>query len=425
MMFIDSARIYIKSGDGGNGIVSFRREKYIAAGGPDGGDGGKGGDVIFAVDEGMLTLSDFRYKRHYKAQNGQNGGPSNRTGRSGEDLVIKVPPGTIIRDEETGLVLADLTKADQKVVIAKGGKGGKGNRHFATSTRQVPNFAQSGDPGEERWIIMELKLLADAGLIGFPNAGKSTILSVVSAANPKIANYPFTTVQPNLGVVSLNEGNSFVLADIPGLMEGAHEGVGLGHEFLKHIERTKVLIHVVDVAGVDGRDPLNDFDVINEELKKYSPSLAKKPQVVAANKIDLPDGQGKIEDFKKNIEARGYKVFAVSAATNKGIRELMYHVSGMIRSIPDIVLTDNRPEEAVYSVKEEEPFEIRKEGNIFIIEGNWVRNFVRSINFDNHESLQYFQRTIKRKGITDALEDMGINEGDTVRIYDFEFEYIR
>jgi GTP-binding protein len=424
-MFIDSARIYIKSGDGGNGIVSFRREKYIAAGGPDGGDGGKGGDVIFVVDEGIMTLADFRYKKHYKAENGQNGGPSNRTGRSGKDLIIKVPPGTIIRDEETGFVLADLTKADQKVVIAKGGKGGRGNQHFATPTRQVPNFAQSGDFGEERWIIMELKLLADAGLIGYPNAGKSTILSVVSAANPKIANYPFTTVQPNLGVVSLDEGSSFVLADIPGLIEGAHEGVGLGHEFLKHVERTKVLIHVVDVAGVDGRDPLSDFEVINEELKNYSPSLAEKPQVVAANKIDLPDGQEKLENFTKDIEARGYKVFAVSAATNKGIRELVYYVSGMLRSIPDTALTDNGPEEVIYSAREEEPFVINKEGNVFIIEGNWVRKLVSSTNFDNYESLQYFQRAIKRKGITDALEDMGINEGDTVRIYDFEFEYVR
>lgn len=424
-MFVDSAKIYVKAGNGGNGIVSFHREKYIAAGGPDGGDGGKGGDVIFVVDEGIRTLADFRYKRHYKAENGQDGGPSNCSGKSGKDLVVRVPPGTIIKDEKTGRILADLKTAGQSRVIAKGGKGGKGNQHFATPTRQIPNFARSGDPGEERWILVELKLLADVGLIGYPNVGKSTILSVVSAATPKIAGYPFTTLEPNLGVVKLDEGDSFVLADIPGLIEGAHEGVGLGHEFLKHVERTRILIHVVDIAGVEGRDPIVDFEVINRELKQYSPMLAEKPQVVAANKVDLLGDGEKLEEFRKAIEAQGFSVFPVSAAANKGIRELMLHVGDMLKKIPETVLTEDSEEEVVYTVEEEEPFVIRKDGGIYVIEGNWIRKIVNSVNFNSYDSLQYFQRALKKKGVTDALEKMGINEGDTVKIYDFEFEYVR
>lgn len=424
-MFIDSAKIHIKAGNGGNGRVSFHREKYVAAGGPDGGDGGRGGSVIFIVEQGIRTLADFRYKRKYNAEPGQDGGAGNCTGRSGEDLYVQVPAGTIVKDQETGIILADLTEVGQTAVIAKGGKGGAGNQHFATPTRQVPNFAKSGTPGEERWVTLELKLLADVGLIGFPNVGKSTILSVVSAAKPKIANYHFTTIEPNLGVVSLEEGNSFVVADIPGLIEGAHEGIGLGHEFLKHVERTKLLVHVVDVSGVEGRDPIEDFDIINKELKEYNPVLASRPQVVAANKTDLPSSEDNYKTFSEKIEALGYKVFPISAATSKGLKELLYHVSEQLQVLPDTILVSDEDKEVVYTAEEEKPFEIEKENDMFVVSGSWARKIVGSTNFDDYESLQYFQRSLKKKGVIDALEKMGINEGDTVKIHDFEFEYVR
>ncbi len=424
-MFIDRAKIHIKAGDGGNGKVSFHREKYVSAGGPDGGDGGKGGDVVFIVDEGLRTLIDFKYKRKYAAEPGENGGAANRSGKSGKELVIKVPPGTLVRDEATGRILADMTKTGQRVVIARGGRGGKGNQHFATSTRQVPSFARAGDLGEEYRVELELKLIADAGLVGFPNAGKSTILSMVTAANPKIADYPFTTLEPNLGVVSMEQGSSFVLADIPGLIEGAHEGVGLGFEFLRHVERTRLLIHVVDVAAVDGRDPLSDFETINAELRKYNPKLAERPQVIAANKVDLPEGRENLESFREAIEAKGYRMFPVSAATNSGIKELMYYVASQLAELPETGLTEEEGAEAVYTAAEEEPFTVRKEGNTYIVEGNWVRKVVGSTNFGIYESLQYFQRSLKTKGVIDALEKLGINEGDTVKIYDIEFEYVR
>ncbi|MCX7747806.1 MAG: GTPase ObgE [Clostridia bacterium] len=424
-MFIDSAKIFIKAGDGGNGIVSFHREKYVAAGGPDGGDGGRGGDVVFVVDEGIRTLADFRYKRKYKAEPGQHGGASNCTGRSGEDLIIKIPSGTVVRDEATGRIIADLTKPGQAHIIAKGGKGGAGNQHFATSTRQVPNFAKSGEPGEELTIVLELKLLADVGLIGFPNVGKSTILSMVSAARPKIADYHFTTLEPNLGVVSLDEQKSFVIADIPGLIEGAHQGIGLGHQFLKHVERTKLLVHIVDIASIEGRNPIEDFDVINKELSQYNPVLAKKPQIVAANKTDIPGSDENLEVFRKEIESRGFKVFSISAATNKGMKELMYYISEALREIPDTILVEETDQEVVYKAEEEKPFEIRRENGIFVVEGKWVKKIVGSTNFGNYESLQYFQRAIKSKGVVDALEEMGVQEGDTVKMIDFEFEYVR
>lgn len=425
IMFIDSAKIYIKAGDGGNGAVSFHREKYVAAGGPDGGDGGKGGDVIFIVDEGIRTLIDFRYKRKYKAEPGQHGGAANCTGRNGKDIIIKVAPGTLIKEEETGHILADLTEVGQTAIIAKGGKGGKGNQHFATPTRQVPNFAKSGDLGDEKWIRLELKLLADVGLVGYPNVGKSTILSMVSAAKPKIADYHFTTLEPNLGVVSLEEGSSFAIADIPGLIEGAHEGTGLGLEFLKHVERTKLLIHVVDVAAVEGRDPVKDFEVINEELKGYNSLLPAKMQVVAANKMDIPGFEENFKSFAKEVEAKGYKVFPISAATNKGLKELMYYVGEKLKEIPDTILFDETSQEVVYTAEEEKPFEVRKEDGKFVVEGKWVRKIVGSTNFDNYESLQYFQRAIKSKGVVDELESLGIAEGDVVKIYDIEFEYVR
>lgn len=425
-MFIDSAKIYVKAGNGGNGAVSFHREKYVAAGGPDGGDGGHGGDVIFVVDEGMNTLIDFRYKRKFKAEPGEDGGASNCTGKDGEDLIIKVPLGTMVKDETTGLLLADLVKPGQKEVIAKGGHGGKGNQHFATPTRQVPNFAKSGDLGQEYTLILELKLIADVGLIGFPNVGKSTILSMVSAAKPKIANYHFTTLIPNLGVVKLEQGRSFVMADIPGLIEGAHEGTGLGHEFLRHVERTKLLVHVVDVSGVEGRDPLEDFEIINNELQKYNAVLASRPQIAVANKMDIPGSEENFEKFKKTLEQKGYKVFGVSAATNKGLKELIYYVGDTLKSLPDtILLEDTDSETVVYTAEEQKPFEVRKEDGVFIVEGNWIRKVVGSTNFDNYESLQYFQRSLKKKGVIDALEKMGIEEGDTVKIYDIEFDYTR
>lgn len=424
-MFIDRAKIKIKAGDGGNGNVSFRREKYVPAGGPDGGDGGKGGDIVFEVDSGLNTLIDFRYRRKFIAESGEKGGTAHRTGKSGQDLVIKVPPGTLVKDENTGRILADMTEPGKKVVVAKGGRGGRGNQHFATPTRQIPNFAKAGEPGEEYDVLLELKLIADVGLVGFPNAGKSTILSIVSAAEPKIADYPFTTLEPNLGVVRVHEGKSFVMADIPGLIEGAHQGVGLGHEFLRHIERTRLLLHVVDMAAVDGRDPISDFDTINEELKKYNPKLAEKPQVIGANKVDLPDGQVFLEEFKKYAEEKGYSVFPISAATNKGIKELMNHLAVKLDELPQTNMSLETEAEVVYTAAEEEPFTVRKEGDVFIVEGNWMRKVVGSTNFDDYESLKYFQRALKTKGVIDRLEEMGINEGDTVRIYDIEFEYIR
>jgi GTP-binding protein len=425
-MFIDNARIYIKSGDGGNGAVSFHREKYINKGGPDGGDGGKGGNVVFVVDEGLRTLQDFRYKRKYIAENGDNGKGSNCTGKSGEDLIVKVPPGTIVKDEQTGRVLADLIHAGQQTVIAKGGKGGAGNRHFATPTRQIPNFAKAGDEGEEFWAILELKLLADVGLIGFPNVGKSTILSMVTAAEPKIANYHFTTIDPNLGVVNIDAESGFVMADIPGIIEGAYEGVGLGHKFLKHVERTKLLIHVVDISGSEGRDPVKDFEIINEELKKFNPALYERPQVIAANKMDVTGAKELLAVFKEVYEPKGYKIFPISAAANSGLTELIYYVAQRLKEIPDTVLSDiEEKEEAVYNVKDDDSLKIYKENQVYVVEGSWIRKLVASTNFNDHESLQYFQRTIKRKGIVEELENLGIEEGDTVKMYDLEFEYFR
>jgi len=422
-MFIDSAKVYVKAGNGGNGKVSFHREKYVAAGGPDGGDGGKGGDVLFVATDDIRTLADFRYKRRYIADNGNDGGAGNCSGRGGQNLEIKLPVGTIIKDELTGRILADLTKPGQVAVIAKGGKGGAGNQHFATPTRQVPNFAKSGDLGEEYTVVMELKLLADVGLIGFPNVGKSTILSMVTSAKPKIANYHFTTIDPNLGVVNLGESKSFVIADIPGLIEGAHEGVGLGHEFLKHIERTKLLVHVIDMASTEGRDPLEDFRIINEELSEYNSALATRPQVIAANKMELPGANENLEIFKAEMEKQGYKVFAISAATNKGLRELMYYLANELDKLPDTIISINNNEQVVYTAEEEKQFEVEVVDGVFNITGKWIRKIAYSTNFNDYESLQYFQRALKNWGVIDALEQNGINENDTVKIYDIEFDY--
>ena len=423
-MFIDYAEIYIKAGDGGDGAISFRREKYIPNGGPDGGDGGAGGHVIFKADTGLRTLMDFRYKRKYIAQRDENGSKRNRSGKSGANLVIKVPLGTIVKDKETGKIIADISQEGQEVIIARGGKGGAGNQHFATPTRQVPNFARNGSPGQEFTAILELKLIADVGLLGFPNVGKSTLLSMVTSARPKIADYHFTTLSPNLGVVSLGEGSSFVIADIPGLIEGAHKGAGLGHNFLRHVERTRLLIHVVDIAEIDGRDAISDFDVINGELKMYNPELAKRPQIIAANKIDVLSEPEKLERFRAEMEKRGYKVFEISAATNQGVDDLMRYTYEQLITLPEVVLFDPSEEVEIDIGPQEPPYTIRRENETYVIEGPWVNKILGSVNFSDRESLQYFQRVMKNMGVIEALEEKGIEEGDTVRIGEMEFDYI-
>jgi len=424
-MFVDIAEIYVKAGDGGNGIVSFRREKYIPAGGPDGGDGGNGGNVILQADSKLRTLADFRYKKNYKAERGADGGNKKCTGKKGEDLIIKVPVGTLVKDKETGIIIADLKSDAQSEIIARGGTGGKGNANFATPTRQAPNFAKNGTPGEEMWIVLELKLLADVGLIGMPNVGKSTILSVVSSAKPKIADYHFTTLTPNLGVVSMGEGESFVIADIPGLIEGAHKGHGLGHDFLKHIERTRLLIHVVDISGIEGRSPVDDFHIINSELRQYSPELSKRPQIVAANKTDILADDKVLEHLVSEAGKLGYKVFPVSAATGSGIKELIRYAYEQVKSLPEPVLFSPGQNITIYRAEESEDFTISVENGIYIVDGPWISKLLRGINFSDTESLRYFQRTIRQKGVIDALVEKGIKEGDTVRVgKDMEFEYI-
>jgi GTP-binding protein len=365
---------------------------------------------------------DFRYKKKYIAQNGEVGGASNRTGKDGEDLVIKVPAGTTVKDEKTGRILADLTEAGQKVIVLKGGHGGKGNQNFATPTRQAPNFAKAGVPGDEANVILELKLLADVGLIGYPSVGKSTILSMITEAKPKIADYHFTTLIPNLGVVGNEFGKSFIIADIPGLIEGAHEGVGLGHEFLRHVERTRVLVHVLDASGIEGRDPIEDFDKINNELELYSPKLKQKYQVVAANKMDIPEAKENYNRLKKELESRGYEVFPISASTRSGLSDLFSFVAGKLATLP---IEEEATEEIMeYKEEKEEPFTVRVEGNTYIVEGKWIQRVVNSTNFDDLDSLNYFQRSLRNKGVIEELERMGIKEGDNVKIYDIEFEFV-
>ncbi|WP_304341153.1 GTPase ObgE [Metaclostridioides mangenotii] len=424
-MFIDKAKIFVKAGNGGNGGISFRREKYVPAGGPDGGDGGRGASVVFEVDLGIRTLLDFKYQRKYLAPSGENGTKRKRSGKNGEDIVLKVPAGTVIRDEATGLVLADLKDENDRIVVARGGYGGKGNHNFATATRQAPNFAKPGTDGEERWIVLELKMLADVGLLGFPNVGKSTFLSLVTKAKPKIANYHFTTITPNLGVVQTKHADSFVLADIPGIIEGASEGIGLGHEFLRHVERTKVLIHIVDISGIEGRDPIDDFDKINEELKLYNEKLATRPQIVVANKMDILQDEEVYEEFKKTIEARGYKVFKMSAATREGVDDVITYVSNALKEVEEIELIS---EEDMYKPEAElindEELNIKvDEDGVYEVTGKALRRVMYSINFDDMESLQFFQKTMESRGVFDRLREMGIEDGDTVRIYELEFEF--
>ncbi|MBQ6632378.1 MAG: GTPase ObgE [Romboutsia sp.] len=423
-MFIDKARIFVKSGNGGNGAVSFRREKYVPAGGPDGGDGGNGASVIFEVDLGLRTLMDFKYQRKYVAEHGEDGSKKRKAGRNGEDLILKVPPGTIIRDEATGLVIADLKEEGDRAVVAKGGRGGKGNQHFANAVRQAPAFARSGSDGVEKWVVLELKMIADVGLLGFPNVGKSTFLSVVTKAKPKIANYHFTTLTPNLGVVQTKFGDSFVLADIPGLIEGAAEGIGLGHDFLRHVERTKVLIHIVDISGLEGRDALEDFDKINDELKLYNEKLSTRPQVVVANKMDILEDESVFEDFKNELENRGYKVFKMSAATRQGVDDVIAYVSELLQDAEEIELVSEeemfRPE--LDEVKDE-GLQVEIEDGVYVVTGKSLRRIMYSVNFDDMESIQYFQKAMENEGVFDKLREMGIEDGDTVKIYEIEFEF--
>lgn len=424
-MFSDSAKIYIKAGDGGDGAVTFHREKYVAAGGPDGGDGGKGGNVVFVADKNINTLINFRHKRKYIAENGGSGRDAKRNGKNGEHLYVHVPVGTIVRDAATGLVICDLKHDGEEFVVAKGGIGGWGNTHFATAVRQVPKFSKPGGPGDEREVLLELKLIADVGLLGFPNVGKSTFLSIVSDAKPKIANYHFTTLQPNLGVVSMGDENSFVIADIPGIIEGAHEGVGLGHEFLRHVERTKLLLHIVDVSGVEGRDPIEDFDTINRELKLYSEKLADKRQIVLANKSDIPGFDDNYAVFKAKLEERGYKVFPISAATKQGISEVLNYTYEMLTKIPDEEFEEEYEMLDLEADRlRDETIEVYVEDGVYHVEGRRAQFIVGSTNMDDYESLQYFQRSLIKSGIIRKLKEAGIQDGDPVEIYGCEFDYV-
>ena len=422
-MFTDYTKIIIKSGDGGNGAVSFRREKYVAAGGPDGGDGGKGGDVYFKVDKDKNTLIDFRYNKKFKAQNGENGSGSRCNGKYGESIYIGVPIGTVIKDAKTGKIVADLSEPNQVELVLKGGHGGKGNSHFATSTRQAPRFAQDGEKGEEKEIILELKLLADVGLIGFPNVGKSTFLSTVTDARPKIADYQFTTLEPNLGVVKSKKGDSFVIADIPGIIEGASEGVGLGLQFLRHIERTRLLLHLIDVSGVSGRNPVEDFNVINNELKKYSEKLAQRKQIIVASRADIIQDEELYNNLKILAEEKNMEIFKISSVTGEGVKELLDYVSKILKDLPKENLYEEE-EKVVYTLEEEEEkFNIEKVSGEFVITGKAIERLMGRINIDDNESMYYFHKSLTNLGVDSKLKEMGIKEGDIVNILDYKFEW--
>ncbi|WP_243290688.1 GTPase ObgE [Bacillus sp. FJAT-47783] len=428
-MFVDQVKIYVKGGDGGNGMVAFRREKYVPKGGPAGGDGGKGADVIFEVDEGLRTLMDFRYQRHFKAPRGEHGMSKNQHGKNAEPLVVKVPPGTVVMDEDTKEVVADLTEHGQRAVIAKGGRGGRGNTRFATPANPAPELCEKGEPGEERNVVLELKLLADVGLVGFPSVGKSTLLSVVSSAKPKIAEYHFTTIAPNLGVVETDDGRSFVMADLPGLIEGAHEGVGLGHQFLRHIERTRVIVHVIDMSAMEGRDPYEDFVTINEELKQYNLRLTERPQIVVANKMDMPDAEENLKKFKQKLD-EGIKVVPISAVTREGVRELLFEIADLLKETPDFPLNEVEEEPSVhrvlYKYKKEEPnFEITRDSDgAFVLSGKKIEKLFNMTDFTRDENVRRFARQLRGMGVDDALRERGAKDGDIVRILEFEFEFI-
>ena len=430
-MFVDRARIFVRSGKGGDGHVSFRREKYVPAGGPDGGDGGRGGDVIFEVDEGLNTLIDFRNVRKYKAQDGENGGKRNCRGKDGEDIIIKVPRGTVIKEFESGKIIADMSGENRRVVLLTGGKGGNGNQHYATSTMQAPKYAQPGQPAMELELSLELKVIADVGLVGFPNVGKSTFLSRVTNARPKIANYHFTTLNPNLGVVDLEGTKGFVIADIPGLIEGASEGIGLGHEFLRHIERTKVIIHIVDAAGTEGRDPIQDIYAINKELEAYNPEIAKRPQVIAANKIDaIYDTENSpVEAIKNEFEPKGIRVFPISAVSGQGLKELLYYVNEMLEGIGDEV-TVFEPEffpELLAFGSSDEPYTVEydEKQDAYVVEGPRIEKMLGYTNLDSEKGFTFFQNFLKETGILEELEALGIQDGDTVRMYGLSFDYYK
>nr|WP_325294720.1 GTPase ObgE [uncultured Oscillibacter sp.] len=420
--FIDKAKITVKAGNGGNGAIAFHREKYVAAGGPDGGDGGRGGSIILQVDDHMSTLMDFRYKRKYSAANGADGQGGRKSGRDGQSLTIRVPRGTLVREAETGEIMADMS-GSEPFVLCRGGRGGWGNSHFATPTRQVPRFAKAGLPGESHDVILELKLLADVGLVGFPNVGKSTLLSVVSKAQPKIANYHFTTLFPNLGVVWVEDGVSFVLADIPGIIEGASEGAGLGHDFLRHVDRCRLLVHVVDVSGSEGRDPVADFDAINEELKRYSPDLAKRPQIVAANKTDILEDPALLEALRAHVEALGYPLVEISAAAHKGTRELVQLAAERLSVLPPIAVYEPDYVPRVPKADASAPLDIQHEDGVWMVEGPWLQRLMANVNFADYESRMWFDKALRDAGVFRRLEEMGIQDGDTVSMDGFEFEY--
>ena len=425
-MFTDYVKIYAQAGKGGDGAISFRREKYVAAGGPDGGDGGRGGNVYFKVDKDVNTLINFRYKKKFKATPGENGQGAKKYGKSGKDLYISVPIGTVVKDAGTNEVLADLSEPEEVALLLKGGKGGLGNSHFATATRQAPRFAQDGEPGEEREFILELKLLADVGLLGFPNVGKSTFLSVVTSATPKIANYHFTTIDPNLGVVKSKYGDSFVIADIPGIIEGASEGTGLGIQFLRHIERTRLLLHFIDVSMSEGRNPVDDYNTINKELKEYSEKLAKRTQVIVATKADIMTDDTGFNELKELAEKNNQKIFKISSATGEGIDELMNYVSSVLKTLPkeDLIDVSNTAEKKVYTLDvDKDKFEIKKDGKIFIVIGEKVDRIMRKVNIGDYESLFYLHRKLDEIGLNQALKEKGIKEGDIVKIGDYEMEW--
>ena len=422
--FVDTAKITVRSGNGGNGVVSFHREKYVANGGPDGGDGGRGGDIVVEVNDHMSTLMDFRYKRKYTAGNGSDGAGKRCTGRDGEDLVIRVPRGTIIRDAETREIIQDMSQTG-RFVLCRGGRGGWGNQHFATPTRQVPRFAKAGLPGQSRDVVLELKLLADVGLVGFPNVGKSTLLSVVSRAQPKIANYHFTTLFPNLGVVYVEEGVSFVMADIPGIIEGAAGGAGLGHDFLRHIDRCRLLIHVVDVSGSEGRDPVADFEAINEELKQYSPELAGRNMIVAANKADIMEDPALLDKLRAHVEGLGLELYTISAAAHQGTRELVLRAAQLLQELPPVTVYEPTYVERLPEVDTGGAVDIQEFDGTWVVDAPWLQRLIANVNFGDYESRNWFDQKLRQSGLFDKLEEMGIKDGDIVSMYDLEFEYQR
>lgn len=422
-MFSDITQIYVKAGDGGNGVVSFRREKFVAAGGPVGGDGGKGGDIVFIADTNINTLSDLRFRHTFVAENGENGKGEKMYGKSGEDLIIRVPKGTLIRDSESKLLIKDMS-GDEPFILAKGGKGGWGNRHFATPTRQCPRFARAGIPGEEKTVVLELKLIADVGLVGFPNVGKSTLLSVVSNARPKIADYHFTTLKPNLGVVGFSSEESFVMADIPGIIEGAAEGAGLGHDFLRHVERCRLLVHIVDVAGSEGRDPKEDFEKLNKELSSFSETLSRLPQIVVGNKTDLVTEPEREADFRGFIENKGLKYIGISAAAHKNTDILVHEIYAELKKLPPVTVYEPEYKASEFVSDSDNDITVEKHDNIWFVEGKWLLNIMRSINFSDNESLQYFQRVLRISGVIKKLIESGVQDGDTVCIYDFQFDFV-